>query len=225
MIGAIQMELVASGHDKDTYIFFASDNGYHMGERSQLPGKMTAFDTDIHVPLVVTGPGVPPGTSTEAMTENVDLADTFAQMGGTTMSTGDGHSLLGLIHGDIPDDWRNAILVEHHGPRPDRNDPDEQDRASGNPPSYEAIRTPRFLYVEYRDGEREFYDLQSDPFELNNLAGTLSAAELTTLHAELQAYEDCHGAAACWTAGHVATTFAAGDRRRHRSLNAKIAES
>jgi N-acetylglucosamine-6-sulfatase len=225
MITQVRAALAQDGLANDTYIVFSSDNGLHAGEYRLTPGKLTAFDTDIHVPLVVTGPGVPPGTSTEAMTENVDLADTFAQMGGTTMSSGDGHGLLGLIRGDIPNDWRNAILVEHHGPKPDRDDPDEQDRASGNPPSYEAIRTPRFLYVEYRDGEREFYDLQSDPYELNNLAGILSAAELATLHAELQAYEDCHGAAACWTAGHVQTTFAAGDRRRHRSLNAQIAES
>ncbi len=76
---------------------------------------------------------MPADTSTDAMTENVDLAETFAQMGGTTMDTGDGHSLLALIHGDIPIDWRNAILVEHHGPKPDRDDPDEQDRSSGNP--------------------------------------------------------------------------------------------
>ena len=58
------------------------------------------------------------------------------------MDASDGHSLLGLIHGDIPDDWRSAILVEHHGPKPDPDDPDEQDRSSGNPPSYEAMRTP-----------------------------------------------------------------------------------
>ena len=39
-----------------------------------MPGKLTAFDTDIRVPLIVTGPGVPAGSSTHAMTENVDLA-------------------------------------------------------------------------------------------------------------------------------------------------------
>ena len=72
------------GWPNDTYIVFSSDNGLHTGEYRLTPGKLTAFDTDIHVPLVVTGPGVPAGTSNNAMTENVDLAETFAQMGGTT---------------------------------------------------------------------------------------------------------------------------------------------
>ena len=43
---------------------------------------------------------------------------------------------------------------------------------SGNPPTYEAIRTADFLYVEYATGEREYYDLQSDPLELNNIIGS-----------------------------------------------------
>ena len=47
-----------------------------------MPGKLTAFDTDIHVPLVVTGPGVRPGSTTNVMAENVDLAKTFAAIGG-----------------------------------------------------------------------------------------------------------------------------------------------
>ena len=118
MIGRIRATLQQDGLANNTYIVFSSDNGLHTGEYRLMPGKLTAFDTDIHVPLVVTGPGVPVGTSTDAMTENVDLAETFAQIGGTTMNTGDGHSLLGLMHGDLPADWRNAILVEHHGPKP-----------------------------------------------------------------------------------------------------------
>ncbi len=76
---------------------------------------------------------------------------------------------------------------------------------SGNPTTYEAMRTPDLLYVEYRDGEREFYDLRSDPFELHNLAGALTLEQLAGLHAELATLELCHGASACWAAGHVAS--------------------
>ncbi len=203
MIDQVRTALQDDGLANNTYIVFSSDNGLHTGEYRLTPGKLTAFDTDIHVPLIVTGPGVPADASTDAMTENVDLAETFAQMGGTTLDTGDGHSLLGLIKGSFPDGWRNAILVEHHGPKPDPNDPDEQDRSSGNPPSYEAMRTPSFLYVEYNDGEREFYDLRNDPFELHNLLPSLTADQLDHLHAELLRLQDCQGAAACWTAGHL----------------------
>jgi arylsulfatase A-like enzyme len=231
MIGRIRAALQADGMADDTYIVFSSDNGLHTGEYRLTPGKLTAFDTDIHVPLVVTGPGIPVDTASDAMSENVDLAATFAQMGGTTLRTGDGHSLLGLMHGALPEDWRNAILVEHHGPKPDRDDPDRQDRSSGNPPSYEAMRTATFLYVEYDNGEREFYDLATDPFELDNLAPSLSPTELATLHSDLSTLEQCHGEASCWPAGHLQAVFArshqepGSHRRRHRRLNAKIAGS
>ncbi len=203
MINQVQTALADHGLTNDTYIVFSSDNGLHTGEYRLTPGKLTAFDTDIHVPLIVSGPGVPVDTSTNAMTQNVDLAQTFAAVGGSTMST-DGQSLLGLMRGEIPGDWRNAVLVEHHGPKPDRGDPDEQDRSSGNPPSYEAMRTPHFLYVEYVDGEREVYDLRTDPYELHNLLPTLTATQLDHLHAELLRLEECHGAGSCWAAGHVA---------------------
>ncbi len=216
MIARVRAALEANGIANNTYIVFSSDNGLHTGEYRLMPGKLTAFDTDVHVPLVVTGPGVPAGASTDAMSENVDLAQTFAQIGGTRMASTDGHSLFGLLHGDIPADWRNTILIEHHGPKPDPHDPDEQDRSSGNPPSYEAIRSPSFLYVEYKDGEREFYDLRGDPLELDNLASSLSEQELTTLHTDLIRFEQCHGEASCWAAGHLEATVAIGHHRHRR---------
>jgi N-acetylglucosamine-6-sulfatase len=225
MIARIRAALEADGIANNTYIVFSSDNGLHTGEYRLMPGKLTAFDTDVHVPLVVTGPGVPAGASTDAMSENVDLAQTFADIGGTRMASTDGHSLFGLIHGETPADWRDTILVEHHGPKPDPYDPDEQDRSSGNPPSYEAIRSPTFLYVEYTDGDREFYDLRSDPFELDNLAGSLTPHDLATLHGDLVRYEQCHGTASCWAAGHLEATLAIGHRRHRRRLNANIAAS
>jgi arylsulfatase A-like enzyme len=203
MIARIEAALVADGIERNTYLVFSSDNGLHTGEYRLTPGKLTAFDTDIHVPLVVVGPGVPAGARTGAMTENVDLAETFAEMGGTSVA-GDGQSLLGLMHGAGAVGWRNAALIEHHGPKLSALDPDFQRRASGNPSTYEAMRTRDFLYVEYRDGERELYDLPRDPFELHNIAPTLSLSDSAQLHAELAALETCHGAPACWAATHVA---------------------
>jgi N-acetylglucosamine-6-sulfatase len=203
MIARIEATLAATGVARDTYLVFSSDNGLHTGEYRLMPGKLTAFDTDIHVPLVVVGPGVPAGARSDAMTENIDLAETFAQIGGTSVA-GDGSSLLGLLHGGSPVGWRNAVLVEHHGPGLSIFDPDFQLPDSGNPPSYEAMRTRTFLYVEYADGEREFYDLRSDPFELHNLAYRLSRPEILSLHTELRALKRCHGTPACWAAMHVA---------------------
>jgi hypothetical protein len=66
------------------------------------------------------------------------------------------------------------------------------------------MRTRRFLYVEYADGEREFYDLATDPYELHSLAASLTPVVLAGLHAELASLENCHTGSACWAAMHVA---------------------
>jgi arylsulfatase A-like enzyme len=203
MIAHVEAALVANGIGRDTYLVFSSDNGLHTGQYRLTPGKLTAFDTDIHVPLVVVGPGVRAGARTGAMAENIDLAKTFARIAGTTMP-GDGHSLLPVLHRRVPAGWRTAALIEHHGPDLSILDPDFQQPSSGSPTTYEAIRTRTFLYVEYADGEREFYDLRRDPFELHNLAYALSRSGRRTLHRELRALKQCHGGQACWAATHVA---------------------
>jgi arylsulfatase A-like enzyme len=203
MIGSVEAALAANGVGRDTYLVFSSDNGLHTGEYRLMPGKLSAFDTDIHVPLVVVGPGVRAGARTGAIAENVDLAKTFTGIAGTSLA-GDGHSLLPLMQGGTPAGWRTAALVEHHGPRISPLDPDFQQPASGAPWTYEAMRTRDFLYVEYNDGEREFYDLLRDPFELHNLAYALSDQQRHELHVELRAMRHCHGGDECWAAMHVA---------------------
>jgi N-acetylglucosamine-6-sulfatase len=223
MLTKIEAALRAHRMLHDTYIVFSSDNGLHTGEYRLMPGKLTAFNTDIHVPLVVAGPGVPAGATSDAMAENVDLAKTFAAIGGTKMPS-DGHSLLALLHGQDPSDWRDAILVEHHGPVTNPDDPDIQNDLSGNPPSYEAMRTPDFLYVEYRNGQREFYDLRTDPYELHNIVSSLSPTDRELLHSELLALENCHTGPSCWAAEHVGPAtlaIARGSARRRPHLHAR----
>jgi hypothetical protein len=80
------------------------------------------------------------------------------------------------------------------------------------------MRTHDLLYVAYNDGEREFYDLRTDPYELHNLAGRLTSSQLALLQAELLAIEHCHNGAACWAAMHAQTgsMVPAGALRRRR---------
>jgi len=204
LIATVRSALTAAGVAGNTYLVFSSDNGYHMGEYRLNPGKMTAFDTDIRVPLVVAGPGVPAGTASEAAVANIDLAPTFQQLGGAPIpDTVDGHSLLALLHGQPGTGWRTANLIEHHGPDTQADDPDLPAAGSGNPPSYEALRTDTYTYVEYVDGSREYYDLTQDPQELHNIVGTLSPARLSRLHTDLTQLANCHNGPTCWTAGHV----------------------
>lgn len=205
MIGALEQTLQQAGVAGDTDVFFSSDNGYHMGEFRLLPGKQTAFDTDVNVPLVAAGPGVLAGRTVSEPAQNIDLNPTFETIGGADISAAvDGHTLTALLAGQNPADWRTAALVEHHGPDTDPSDPDYPPRNSGNPPSYQALRTTTYTYVEYVDGSKEYYDRRSDPNELHNIVSTLPPATLTTLHNSLQAMVNCHGGAACWTAGHPA---------------------
>ncbi|MFD1046649.1 hypothetical protein ACFQ1S_14355 [Kibdelosporangium lantanae] len=94
-------------------------------------------------------------------------------------------------------------LIEHHGPDTQADDPDLPAPNSGNPPSYEALRTHGYTYVEYADGSREYYNLVQDPNELHNTVGSLSQARLTQLHNDLTGLQNCHTGPACWSAGHV----------------------
>ena len=196
MLGDLRAALRANGVDRDTYLVFGSDNGFHMGGHRLAPGKMTAYDTDINVPLVVTGPGVAAGHTSPALAQNTDLCPTFEDLAGVrTPSTVDGRSLKPFLSAGPVRDSRDAVLVEHHGPDHAANDPDLPTKASGNPPSYEAIRTARDVYVEYADGSREYYDVRKDPDELTNTVAQVPAGRLTWLRTTLHRLEKCSGAA------------------------------
>jgi N-acetylglucosamine-6-sulfatase len=204
LIATLRRELAAKGVADNTYVVFSSDNGYHLGQYRLRPGKQTAFDTDIRVPLLVTGPGVPAGRTMNAVTPSIDLAPTFAEIAGTTLPfPTDGTSMLPIWHGEVPATWPDSVLVEHRGRPLSPGDPDYQPFRAGSPPSYEAIRTADALYVEYVTGDREYYDLRTDPFELHNQVKTAAPAVLRPLRRALRALTDCAGALSCAGAAQV----------------------
>jgi arylsulfatase A-like enzyme len=208
LIGQLEAALTARGLAQSTYLVFSSDNGLHMGEHRLMPGKQTAFDTDIRVPLIVVGPGVPAGRAVGELAENIDLCPTFERLGGARVGRNvDGHSLTALLHGQPVSAWRREVLIEHHGPVLDAGDPDLPTRGAGNPDTYEALRTPTSLFVEYVTGEREYYDLRTDPFELHNIAPHLGSAHLRGLRHALAAIAHCRGQRSCWRAQRLGTTL------------------
>ena len=201
MIADLQEAVAAIGEEKNTYFVFSSDNGYHMGEHRLMPGKMTAYDMDIRVPLIVTGPGVPAGRTVEEITENIDLHSTFTELTGAKAAANvDGHSLVPLLHGQQGTEWRTLALVEHRGRQREANanDPDAPARRSGNPPTYAAIRSRTSLYVEYADGVKEYHDLTNDPHEVRNTFSSLPIKEQVWLRATLAAVKSCQGSQGCW---------------------------
>lgn len=199
LLGAVRAELAARGLDASTYVIFLSDNGLHLGEYGLRQGKMTPFDIDVRVPLVVAGPGVAAGRRTPALASTTDIFPTLAELAGLAPGEGlDGASLVPLLAtAAAPEGWRRFVAVEHraHGPRADDPDLAPQDGArAAMPTSYLALRLADALYVEYASGERGFYDLGQDPEALANIHATLSPARAEALAAAAAALADCRGA-------------------------------
>lgn len=196
MIGQVRSLLKAKGIAKNTYVIFTSDNGLHLGEHRLRQGKLTTFDIDIHVPLVAVGPKIKAGRTVNDLAANTDLCPTFTGIGRSKPLSGtDGQSLMPLLTHTGGWKKRNAVLIEHHGPDLDQGDPDVPLIGSGNPPSYEAIRTLHEEYAQYGDGEREYYNLRKDPYELDNTWGKLKQPQRNRLVNMVRNLQYCSGKA------------------------------
>jgi len=205
MVGAIVSELQADGMLSNTYIFFASDNGYHMGQHRFLAGKYTPYETDIRVPLVVRGPNVPAAIQIDQFVGNVDLAPTMAEIGGVALTdTPDGRSLVPLLHGQSPAAWRQAFLLEQiRGPvspqKPILMDrqfepPDPADMVLADIyPAHNGYRASTYKYVEYDTGEKELYYLDTDPDEMANKVTVAAPAFLSAASTYLSNLKACAG--------------------------------
>jgi arylsulfatase A-like enzyme len=203
MIGGLLRALEESGRMGDTYIFFTSDNGFHMGQHRLRPQKATPYEEDVRVPLIVRGPGIPGGeTLSGYLSGNVDLAPTLAELAGVeTPHFVDGRSLVPLLRGErpAPGTWRQAFLLEQYS---------DEGLVAPSPrsaqPVFVGIRTLRYKYVEYWTGVREIYDLASDPYELSNFGGKAPPDLVAPLSSLLRSLSTCVGAAC-----RAAETFAA----------------
>ena len=204
LIGDVRAKLKKEKLADNTYIVFGSDNGYHLGQHRLTFGKRTAFDHDVRVPLVVVGPAVPQRSVTSALTGTVDLAPTFEDWAGRKPDARrNGRSLAPFIAGTPPKRWRRALLIEHAHASVVAGDPDIQGWKMGMPNSYRALRTANITYVEYENGDREFYDRRTDPAEVFNRAPLLTGEEQARLSAALKRYRRCKGARECWSTGQA----------------------
>jgi arylsulfatase A-like enzyme len=201
-IAGLVQTLEATGELDNTFIVFTSDNGFHMGQHRLLASKYTPYEEDLRIPLIVRGPGVRAGAEVDAFVENLDLAPTLAQLAGATLPVPpDGRSFAPLLRKPQtpPATWRRLVFLEQF----DFVEPPEEAPASVREPadgsggqehvSHLGLRTPTYKFVEYADGELEYYDLVHDPDELNNLAGTLDADRLRRLRERVQALSTCSG--------------------------------
>jgi arylsulfatase A-like enzyme len=194
MVASLVQELKDVGKLDDTFIIFTSDNGWLQGEHRIPAGKVLPYEESIRVPLFVRGPGVPAGSKVDKMVLNTDFASTFADLAGEPYPFDgpvDGRSFAALLRGEEPT-WRSSILLES----PEKGDQQEEDQEEDTHTSapYEAVRTGTYKYVEYADGERELYDLEADPYELDNIYGSADSSLLGDLKAKLDALRSCAGA-------------------------------
>ncbi|HJU37696.1 MAG TPA: sulfatase [Gaiellaceae bacterium] len=144
-----------------TVILYTSDNGFLWGEH-RLGGKVWPYQESTHVPLIVRAPWTTAAERNNQPVLNIDLAPTIAALAGIKPGLPeDGRSLVPFLEGQ-PTPWRHAFLVEFLG---------KDMLHKGGPPPYTAVQTRRNLYVQYRNGWRELYDLRRDPWEMRNVAG------------------------------------------------------
>ena len=192
MIASLVETLKQNDVLENTYIFFTSDNGYHMGQHRQPPGKDLPYEEDIRVPFIVRGPGIAAGqVIQEYLTCNVDFAPTVAELAGVIPPKFvDGRSLTSLFGPEkpSPENWRKAVPLEFYPHKvSEGSDP--------TIPSYLGARTENYLFTEYEHGFREFYDLNQDPDQLHNLASEKDPTEIETISNWLKYFFQSEGQA------------------------------
>ncbi len=153
--------LEANGVAENTVIVLMGDNGYFLGERGYA-GKWLPHEPSIRVPLLMVDPRHPEyaGLRPDAMALNIDVAPTLLDLAGLDIPDAmQGRSLVPLLKGQPPADWRTDFFVEHL-----------MDHVQIV--KHEGVRGKRNKYARYFEIDpvyEELYDLQSDPLETRNL--------------------------------------------------------
>lgn len=149
------------GEMNNTYFIFYTDNGVHLGQHRFGHGKLQPYEEDINFPLIIKGPGIEPGVSTE-LVGNHDIAPTLADIGGATIPQSvpvDGRSFLALAQ-DPNTPWpRTAILSERE--------------VNAQPPNtWDMLRMKDKVYTRRENQtwhvNKEYYDLRLDPHQVHN---------------------------------------------------------
>ena len=146
-----------------THFVYTSDNGFLWGEHG-LQRKAKAYEESIRVPLVIRSPEVVVKSSTTTLdvAVNLDLGATILRWGGVSTTT-DGLDLGPILRNEATKStWarENGIIFQNYG---------QENTERYNPPLWLAWRTKLYKLVEYpTTGEKEFYDLTADPYEMQS---------------------------------------------------------
>jgi len=172
MIASFIHELEAAGKLDNTYIFFTSDNGWEQGEHRMQKGKARPYEESVRVPLFVRGPSVAPNSTIEKLTLNTDFAPTLVDLTSTEFLTVGALWLRSCVarirRGVRLSCWRNSDGVPTRG---------SDLRLTG------TSSTPT--------DQKELYDLEADPYELESLHESADPSLLEDLKTKLDALKNC----------------------------------
>jgi arylsulfatase A-like enzyme len=149
-LGRILTALKRTGQDRNTIIIYAADNGLALGSHGLL-GKQSVYQHSVRVPLIISGPGIPRGGSSEALTYLFDIFPTVCQLVGIAPPKGlAGQSLVPLVRGERASIRETVFLPFQKIQR--------------------AIRDERWKLIAYPQiGYLQLFDLQRDPHEMVDL--------------------------------------------------------
>jgi arylsulfatase A-like enzyme len=159
-VGRLMDLLAEKGLDKNTIMIYSSDQGFYVGDHGWYD-KRWMYEESLKMPFIVKWPGVTkPGSRNKLMIQNLDYAETFLDIAGAPIPDDmQGESLVPLLKGETPDDWRKSIYYHYY-----------EYPSVHMVPRHNGIRTERYKLMHfYEFDEWEFYDLQNDPDELTNL--------------------------------------------------------
>jgi len=183
-VGRLLDYLEKEGLIENTIIVYASDQGFFLGEHGWFDKRW--FDEEsIRTPFIISWPGViKPGSTNAQIVSNLDFAPTFLEVAGAPIPARmQGRSLLPLLKGEHPADWRHSFYYHFY------------EDAYGVPPQYGVV-TDRYKLMHILNARYnywEMFDLQTDPLEVKNIYDDPAyaqekktlATELARLRAEL----------------------------------------
>ncbi|KAL2868111.1 sulfatase family protein [Aspergillus lucknowensis] len=184
MVDRLISRLDEAGVLDNTYIFYTTDNGYHLGQHAMQPGKNCGYDTDTNIPLIVRGPGIPQDIVLDAVTSHTDLAPTFLSLAGSSREGLDGKPIPTTIDAANARDRTEHVAIEYWGWAIPEGIYGYWSNQTGEPGNgyrrntYKGVRLVSddysLYYAVWCIGEREFYNLKDDPFQTINLAANPS---------------------------------------------------
>ncbi|KAF8849477.1 Arylsulphatase [Acephala macrosclerotiorum] len=165
----------------NTYIFYSSDNGFHIGQHRLQPGKSCGYEEDVNIPLIVRGPGVARNWSTSMVTSHTDLAPTFFDILGIKKREDFDGTTFPLTKAEIERTMASKqrqehVNVEYWGFAGGEGIFDDTLHENN---TYKAIRIlgPGYnlYYSIWCTNEHELYDMDVDPGQMHNLLSSSSS--------------------------------------------------